>query len=171
MGAEKALAPIGGRPMVLHVADALDAAGVPPFVVAGGDPVRWEALGLRVVADRWPGEGPLGGILTALDAVDADVVAVGCDMPSVDTPTIAALITPTGDVDAVVAVAAGVRQPLLARYCRSAQLLLRAEWERGERAPSIALGSLRVQEVVVATAVARSVDTPAELEAARRRSG
>jgi molybdopterin-guanine dinucleotide biosynthesis protein A len=169
MGDEKAFVPIHGRPMILHVVDSLRAAGLEPFVVAGGEVDRFVELGLAVVEDLWPGEGPLGGILTALDATDGDVVVVACDMPALDAATISALLDPRGRFDAVVGVANGVRQPLLARYCRSAGPLLRQLWEGGERAPSVALRQLRVEEVGVSAVVASSVDTPADLEAARRR--
>ena len=41
-------------------------------------------VGSRVVDDRWPGEGPLGGVLTALLDVDGDVVVAACDLPDLD---------------------------------------------------------------------------------------
>lgn len=48
---------------------------------------RYADFGERIVDDHWPGEGPLGGIITAL--IDAQVrnrqdgwcLIVGCDMP------------------------------------------------------------------------------------------
>ena len=48
---------------------------------------RYTEFGERVVEDRWPGEGPLGGIITALMDAHAQnhqqtwCLIVGCDMP------------------------------------------------------------------------------------------
>lgn len=66
-GGEKALMPLGGRALVQHVATRV-APQVDALVVnANGDPARFAALGLPVVADEstdFP--GPLAGVLAAL---------------------------------------------------------------------------------------------------------
>ena len=57
-----------------------------------GDPARYGNLGLPVVADRFPGEGPLAGIEAALRTTTADWnLMVACDMPSLDASTMEAL--------------------------------------------------------------------------------
>ena len=66
MGRDKALVEVDGRPMAVRVAEALAAAGAADVVAVGGDAGRLRAHGLTTVPDRWPGAGPLGGILTAL---------------------------------------------------------------------------------------------------------
>ena len=44
-------------------------------------------IGVDPLPDEWPGEGPLGGIITALRAVDAEVVAVlACDLVGASAP-------------------------------------------------------------------------------------
>jgi molybdopterin-guanine dinucleotide biosynthesis protein A len=65
MGRDKAHVAFGGEPMLARVAGALSGAGVDPVVVVGGDAAKAEELGLATIADGWPGEGPLGGLLTA----------------------------------------------------------------------------------------------------------
>ena len=46
-----------------------------------GDPEIYRDLGLRVVPDRYPGEGPLGGIITALhDAGTGWSLILACDI-------------------------------------------------------------------------------------------
>jgi molybdopterin-guanine dinucleotide biosynthesis protein A len=68
MGTEKALLPLAGRPLVAWVADRLASQVDGLLVNANGDPARFAALGLPVVADAVPGHpGPLAGILAALD--------------------------------------------------------------------------------------------------------
>ena len=64
MGRNKALLRARGEPLVSIVARSVaEAAGNIAIV---GDPAIYGGLGLRVVPDRYPGEGPLGGIITAL---------------------------------------------------------------------------------------------------------
>ncbi|MDX2378360.1 MAG: NTP transferase domain-containing protein, partial [Acidimicrobiia bacterium] len=67
MGRTKALVEIEGIPMARRVADALRRGGCEHVVVVGGDARELRPLGLTVVADLFPGKGPLGGVLTALE--------------------------------------------------------------------------------------------------------
>ena len=93
MGTDKALVEVDGRALALRVADALRAAGASRVVAVGGDLERLQALGLEAVPDLHPGEGPLGGILTALAATDQDVVVVlACDLPAADPSAITAVV-------------------------------------------------------------------------------
>ena len=82
MGSDKAFAEVGGRPLVARAADTLARAGADPVAVVGGDAAGLARLGLHRVPDRWPGEGPLGGLITALDTSPRPVtVIVACDLP------------------------------------------------------------------------------------------
>ena len=84
MGTDKAFVEVDGRPMAGRVAAALRAAGAAEVLAVGGDLDRLPSLGFdRAVPDRHPGEGPLGGLLTALAAAGHDVVVVlACDVPA-----------------------------------------------------------------------------------------
>lgn len=103
MGEPKALIEVDGRSMAGRAVDALRAIGA-EVVLVGGDP-RWARdLGVDHVPDRWPGEGPLGGLATAvLDGPGADgtrddvVVVVACDQPWLDAPALAALVAALDD--------------------------------------------------------------------------
>ena len=91
--------------MAARVADALRGAGAEPVLAIGGDRPALEALGLTWVADRYPGEGPLGGILSAFGAVgDHDLVAIlATDLPDLDAAVVRALVTGLGAHDVAVA--------------------------------------------------------------------
>src|SRR6185436_398763 len=83
MGTDKALIDVDGRALALSVADALRSAGATRVLAVGGDLVALRGLGLEAIPDQHAGEGPLGGILTALEATDEDVVVVlACDLPA-----------------------------------------------------------------------------------------
>ena len=81
MGRPKALIEIDGRTLLDRAVGALTAAAIDPVIVVGGDQAAIEAAGHRFVPDEYPGEGPLGGIISALGAVDTDLVVVlACDL-------------------------------------------------------------------------------------------
>ena len=69
------------------------------LIVGGAAPVV-QLEGLRHVADRVPGCGPLGGLHTALSEAQARVVViVACDMPFVSAPLIRYLLTLVNEAD------------------------------------------------------------------------
>jgi molybdopterin-guanine dinucleotide biosynthesis protein A len=82
-GSDKALAEIDGKPMVLRMRELL--ANVTSGVNVVAAPGKYSNLRVSALTDRWPGEGPLGGIITALRATEKGGVEwnllVGCDMP------------------------------------------------------------------------------------------
>ena len=152
MGADKALLRLGGRPLAAIAADALTGAGATEVFCVGGDLDGLRAAGLDAVADDHPGQGPLGGLLTALGlATDDLVVVLSCDLPTIDPPSVQTLVAAlVADPDAQVAapVVAGRVYPITAAYRRSARPVLARSYESGERAVRRALGGLVVHPVV-----------------------
>lgn len=161
MGRDKALVEVEGVPMASRVAAALDAAGAREVVLIGGTDRR---LSRRHVADAHPGEGPLGGVLTALAASDADLVVVtACDLPWLDAGTVRALLEGLGAADVAFA-RTDRREPLCAVWRRSsaAPALARA-FDTGERAIHRAVGGLRVVDIEVGLRALTNVNTPDDL--------
>jgi molybdenum cofactor guanylyltransferase len=147
-GRDKAVEPIDNIPMARRVLDALVAAGAASVVTVGG-PDR--EFGVRHVADLYPGEGPLGGLLSAFHAVATDVVfAAACDLPYLDSVTIRAVLSSLEHVDAAVARTDGL-EPLCAAYrvstCGEA---FQVAFHEGERSMMRALDRVRVHEVAIA---------------------
>lgn len=67
-GGDKALMPLAGRPMIARVIERLGAQAAPLAINANGDPARFAAFGLPVVADSVAGfAGPLAGVLAGMD--------------------------------------------------------------------------------------------------------
>jgi molybdenum cofactor guanylyltransferase len=67
-GGDKCLRPLGGRPILAHVIERARPQVDTLVLNANGDPARFAAYGLPVVADTVPDfAGPLAGILTGLD--------------------------------------------------------------------------------------------------------
>jgi molybdenum cofactor guanylyltransferase len=95
MGRDKALLPVGGQPLLLHLAQS--AAPVVNSIAVIAPPGRYEALceplGLVVLPDLRPGSGPLAGIEAALARSQSDWnLILACDMPFVDSAWLATLV-------------------------------------------------------------------------------
>lgn len=81
MGRDKGLVPLGGRPMIEHILDAVDDLADDLLLVTN-QPTQYLHFGLRMVGDEVPGAGALPGLRTALRAAtDQYVLVVACDMP------------------------------------------------------------------------------------------
>ena len=162
MGRDKALLRVGSRPPLAEVARrALEEAGAAEVLAVGGDAGALSALGLRPVPDEHPGEGPLGGLLTALDAATTDeVVVLTCDLPDVDGPAVAALLAglrADPAVDVALPHVDGRDLPLTAAWrATRARRVLRAAFDAGERAPRRVLDRLTVRRVPEASRPRRS---------------
>jgi molybdopterin-guanine dinucleotide biosynthesis protein A len=171
MGRDKALVEIAGVPMAVRVASALADAGATDVRAVGGDAPALTRVGLRTVADGWPGEGPLGGIVTALSTLPGTgiVLVAACDLVDPSPGTMAVTVRAlAGAPDA------GVAAPTLdgrprwdqAAWRTSALPLLVTQFEAGERAihRAIAAASLAVVEVPDLPApTLADADTPADL--------
>ena len=162
MGRDKALLRISGRALAVVVADAIVAAGADRVVAIGGDRAALVAEGLTVVPDRYPGQGPLGGILTALGHFEDStqpVVVLACDLPAADPRNVAAVVQALGDLDGpavAVPVVDGRRQWMHASWTPATAPLLSAAFMDGERA------TWRAAEVLVDTGLRiLEVDGPA----------
>jgi molybdenum cofactor guanylyltransferase len=85
-GRDKALVEFDGEPLIARLWRVLKTATAAPVRIIG-DGSKYSQIGAECIADRWPGEGPLGGIITALEASDGSAnqgswnLIIGCDMP------------------------------------------------------------------------------------------
>lgn len=156
--------------MAAAVVAALEQAGCRRVVLVGGEPSSLVSLDREVVPDLWPGEGPLGGVLTALRSFDADVVVAACDLPVLDAATVAAVIEAGSrpGVDLAIAVAGG-RHVALARWNRSGLDGLERRFAIGERSLRGVLDHVDTVPVSVDPSVVRDVDTVADLDSIERR--
>ena len=149
MGRDKALIAVGGRALVTIAAEALAEGGAGTVVVIGGAAERMADLGLTVVPDRWPGEGPMGGVITALDRPGHDVVVIlACDHPAAAGPAVASIAGALAGADVAVPVIAGRRQLMHAAWSRRVVPRLREAFDAGERALHRSLDGLEVIDVL-----------------------
>ena len=119
MGGDKALIEVNGIALARRVAEVALAAGADRVVCVGGDEPALRSLGLATVSDGYPGEGPLGALLTAFATLDAStIVALSCDLPDLDVATITAVLTQLDD-HAVALAMTDRWHPLVAAYDRA----------------------------------------------------
>ncbi|MCU1365378.1 MAG: putative molybdenum cofactor biosynthesis protein [Ilumatobacteraceae bacterium] len=159
MGRDKALIEIDGLPMARRVAAAMRAAGIERVVAVGPADL---ASGLESVPDEHPGEGPLGGILRALEvAAPGSVLVAACDLPWLDAESVSALLD-AAPCDVAVG-RTGRIEPLFARWSPSCAATLQTLFDGGERAVHRALASLTVIEVGIRDEALINVNMPEDL--------
>ena len=98
-GADKAFVSLHGRPLIEHVLERLGGQASPIAISANGDPTRFSAYGLKVLADapEFSACGPLAGVAAGLAWAEGVGAEFLLTMP-VDTPffplTLAAELSP-----------------------------------------------------------------------------
>jgi len=136
-GGDKGFADLDGRPVLSHVIERFRPQIGRLILNANGDLSRFATFGLEVVADREiPGQGPLSGILTALEwakrhAPDCTAVAtVSTDVPFLALNLIQRLEAERGDGVAI-AVSAGRRHPTIAIWPLTSRIAVADALQRG----------------------------------------
>jgi molybdopterin-guanine dinucleotide biosynthesis protein A len=170
MGRTKALIEIDGVPMALRVAAALRDAGCVGVVAYGGDPGELAVLDIPVLPDRYPGTGPLGGVLGALELFESQqpvggVFVVACDLPALTGRSLAGMVTTARDrpdADVIVARTSAI-EPACAIWNPTSLERIRRCFDDGERALHLAIARLEAIEVDVDGAALRNINTPEEL--------
>lgn len=148
MGRDKGLLELGGVPLLARTARLVEAVAGPPAVVGGAGECR--SLGLPVIADDWPGAGPLGGIATALGASSAPWnLIVACDLPHLTQAWLAYLVERAlaSQGDAVLPMSARGAEPLCAMYHQRCAPAIGAALAQGTRKVTEGLRSVLVEMI------------------------
>jgi molybdopterin-guanine dinucleotide biosynthesis protein A len=140
-------APDSEATLVQRLLGELTSAAPDAELVLVGDAALYAAYGRRAVADAPGGIGPLGGLLGLLleaeQAQASTVLALACDLPSLDAALIARLLDEDVAANALVVEQNGVRNPLVARYRVSAALpAARQVMQAGKRSLQAVLDQL-----------------------------
>jgi len=187
MGRDKALLEIAGVPLLARTARLLEP--LVGSVTVVGSSSRYAALGLAVVDDDQPGQGPLGGMATALriSACDWNLV-VACDLPYLNAPWLRYLIARAirSGADALLPVSFDEVferfEPLCAMYHRRCLPAMLTALERGVRKvtdglrgpPAAAIERVEPEEwkpFDSAGGLFKNMNTPADYQEALARLG
>jgi molybdenum cofactor guanylyltransferase len=151
-GRDKALVEFDGTTLIARLCRVLqDAAHAPVRII--GDPQRYAHIGVECITDRWPGEGPLGGIITALGETngamrfDSWELIIGCDMPFLTAEWLRHLVTRAfaSKAEVVVPESSYGLEPLCACWRTSAAPALTRAFERGVRRVTEAMKQLSME--------------------------
>ena len=147
-GTDKALVRIGGETMLARTVGVVAKACEMVQIVA---PERkYEGAPASVLADRYPGEGPLGGILTALATVQSMqewALVVSCDMPFLQAEFLSFLCdrASTSGAEVVVPESGNGLEPLCAVWNAAALPTMQAAFDAGIRKVTEAMKRLSME--------------------------
>ncbi len=168
MGTDKALIVLDEKPLVRHAVDAMVSAGASEILVVGRAPDFASDLGVATaVPDNYPDEGPLGGLLTAMEHASTGVVVLSpCDLIEASAAAPAAVVQALGDGDVALPWFDGHGHFVQAAFRTTCYEQLRAQFERGVRSIRLAIAELTVVEVLDGEAGwFHDADLPEELPA------
>lgn len=149
MGRDKARLPFRGATLLEAVRAAVLSAAGSAVVVGRPD--------LGGIPDLYPGEGPLGGILTALHHTSAEWnLVAACDLPELTADLLRGLLD-AAEAQACDALLphppGGLPEPLCAVYHRSALPAIEARFQQGVRKVTLAVEGLRVVHLEIGEAL------------------
>ncbi len=150
-GRDKALVEVDGMPMLGRMIELLRRVTKEVRIVAA--PNKYAAFGVTTVEDCWPGEGPLGGIITALeDAARTTArpewnLILSCDMPFLTRDWLAFLgeRAVRSKAQVVFPHSASGPEPLCACWQTAAAAKLRSGFESGVRKVTQGIALLRAE--------------------------
>jgi molybdopterin-guanine dinucleotide biosynthesis protein A len=184
MGRDKALLELGGVALILRAVELVEAVAGGCAIVGGAERFaslhRANGAGLRVVADDFPGAGPLGGIATALRASGAEWnLIVACDLPYLTREWLAHLAERAlrSDGDAVLPMNDRGAEPLCAMYRKRGEGAIREALGRGTRKVTDGLAQVRAGFIAPAEwkgfdsdgLLFKNMNSPADYEEAKVR--
>src|SRR5687767_899103 len=148
-GRDKSALVVGGRTILERQLTELSAVTDDVFLVgAARDRSDPGSRGVRIVADRVPHRGPLGGLEAALGAARHElVILLACDMPFVTAPFLAHLVALAAGSDIVVPRTGRGYHPLCAVYNRACRPAVLRRLEEGRLAVRDLFDDVRVRVV------------------------
>jgi molybdopterin-guanine dinucleotide biosynthesis protein A len=185
-GRDKALARFGDTPLLLQIVSVAESCTSNVTVVSSANRYRNLGAELQILDDRWPGEGPLGGIITALECTANKEpecrwnLILSCDMPFLTSDWLEFLVArahaSAQEIQVILPHSDHGPEPLCACYRTDAAAPLKQAFDRGVRKVTQALKQLRT-EVLDDSAWKRfdsagrlfwNINTPADFAEAQR---
>jgi molybdenum cofactor guanylyltransferase len=154
-GADKALVEIEGKTLLVRTVELVASVCEETRIVAPAG--KYTNAPVSIVADKWPGQGPLGGILTALDFCNEKfriangggccALIVSCDMPFLTREWLAYLCDRAVKSTACVVVPESENglEPLCACWRGDAAAMVQAAFDGGVRKVTEAMKRLAME--------------------------
>ncbi|MFQ6035297.1 MAG: molybdenum cofactor guanylyltransferase [Sedimentisphaerales bacterium] len=156
MGNDKSLLPIKGQgprgagtlPMIKHICEQLHGT-FSQILISANEAEKFAFLGFEVIPDRIPGQGPLMGIASTLQASANELnFVVACDIPHIDLACVRRMLAKAKAVDLVIPTTGdGKYEPLFAVYRKSALAAINEVLSSGGRKISDVFSRCRVKYI------------------------
>jgi molybdopterin-guanine dinucleotide biosynthesis protein A len=146
-GSDKSIYVYEGKPLINHVLDVIKPVFDDVTLIAN-DREKFSFLGLDVIPDIIPGLGPIGGIYTALEKIDASRVFIfPCDMPFLNTEFVRYMSHIPDVYDVIVPKAGEFFQPLHAIYSRNSLAKIKKQIDEEDYKMSTIFEGLNIRVV------------------------
>lgn len=143
----KALLPLGDRPLILDIIETLDAL-CETIVLVTNQPEEYDFPVASKVRDIVSGKGPLGGLYTGLSVSETQYnFVVACDMPFLNSDLIGYMLVGCEKFDVVVPQLASGLEPLHAVYSKACLEPIQNNLQRGVLKLQSFYGSVRTKYI------------------------
>jgi molybdopterin-guanine dinucleotide biosynthesis protein A len=165
MDADKSMLPIKGRPIVEIISEQLHGAFA-QILISANEVDKLAFLGFDVIRDKIPGQGPLMGIASALEASANELnFVIACDIPHIDLTYVRKMLAEAEGVDIVIPTTGDKRyEPLFAVYRKSALKAINEVLSSGERKISDVFRRCRIKYIEMEARRFANLNTMTEYE-------
>ncbi len=134
MGYDKSLLPVNGKPMIQHIYEQLRPC-FDSIIISSDDSEKYSFIDAEVIPDIVPGQGPIMGVLSSLEASSFDLnFVVACDVPVINFTFIRKMIRESVGYDGVIPRWEKSKyEPLFGIYRKSMIDPIREIFEAGKR--------------------------------------
>lgn len=171
MGTDKSLLPISGRPIIERICQRLRCC-FEQILISADEADKFTFLGLAVVPDKVPGQGPLMGIASAVETSSNELnFVVACDIPHIELRYVRRMLAEAAgsDADIVVPITGDEKyEPLFAVYRKSALEAINKVLSSGGRKISDVFALCKVKYVELGADLV-NLNTMAEYEEFRKK--
>ena len=134
MGTDKSMLSLKDKTMIEHISSQLS----PSFsevLISADDKEKYSFLGFKVIPDKMPGQGPLMGIGSSIEASEHDLnFVVACDIPNIAMYLVRRMLNEADGFDIVVPATGNENyEPLFAVYRKSSLEAIRKVLKSGGR--------------------------------------
>ncbi len=165
MGADKSMLAIKGRPIVEIISEQLRGT-FGQILISANEVDKLAFLGFEVIRDKIPGQGPLMGIASALEASANELnFVIACDIPHIDLTYVRRMLAEAEGVDIVIPTTGDERyEPLFAVYRKSALKAINEVLSSGGRKISDVFSRCRVKYIELEARGFTNLNTITEYE-------
>ncbi|NIP22763.1 MAG: NTP transferase domain-containing protein [Phycisphaerae bacterium] len=165
MGIDKSMLLIKDKPIIQHICDQLSGT-FSQILISTDDVEKYSFLGFDCIPDKIPGQGPLMGIASSLQASVNEVnFVVACDIPHIDIRVVRKMLAEVDTADMVIPTTGSDKyEPLFGVYRKSSLEVINTLLSSGVRKISDVFAKCRVKYIKLKKEQLTNLNTMAEYE-------